>query len=236
MTQYPQNIDNNFTLPPAEATADAPSINANIGATISIETTLGIVPQGPYSTVRTRMDILEARINNPFAPAPDVTNPFYLGGSPTSGVSIRAGFGDPTVTLPSAIPGSLYLREDGYINQELYTFGTDGLWHQVLSASNTTGAVVFPTRTITTSFIIDSLGPDYSILCNASGAINVTMPLPAPGRQLVIKDISGSAFTHNITVLPHASETIDNASSRVISTNYSSLTLICGSLLNWWIV
>src|ERR1700678_2424223 len=218
MTQYPSLIDNSTTLPPANS-VDAPSINAAIGAVISIETTLGVVPQGPYSTVRTRMDILEARINNPYAPGPNVTNPFYIGGSPVSGVSIRSGFGDPGILNIPAIPGSLYLREDGYANQELYTFGTDGLWHEIVSASGAVGAVIFPTKTITANYVIDSISPDYSILCNASGAVNVTMPLPSAGRQLVIKDISGNASSHNITILPHASETIDNASSRVISTN-----------------
>jgi len=235
MTQYPNSIDNGTTLPPASG-SDASSINANIGATISIETTLGVVPQGPYSTVRTRMDILEARINNPFAPGPNVTNPFYIGGSPVSGVSIRAGFGDPTLTTPTAIPGSLYLREDGYANQELYTFGTDGFWHEIVSASGVVGAVVFPTRTITANYTIDSITPDYSILCNASGAINVTLPLPTTaGRQLVIKDITGLASTRNITILPHSSETIDGASSRVISTNYSAISVLSDSQ-NWYIM
>jgi hypothetical protein len=235
MTQYPSAIDNSTTLPPANS-VDAPSINANIGATIEIETVLGILPAGPYSTVRTRMDILESRINNPYAPGPNVTNPFYIGGTPISGVSIRAGFGDPTITLPSAIPGSLYLREDGYTNQELYTFGTDGLWHQVLSASSVPTAVIFPTRTITVSYTVDSITSDYSILCNASGAINVTLPLPTTaGRQLVIKDITGLASTRNITILPHSSETIDGASSRVISTNYSSISVLSDSQ-NWYII
>src|ERR1700722_9131105 len=92
------------------------SINDLIEAVLAIETCLGILPEGIYASVRTRLDILEARINNPNAPAPNVTNPFYLGGSPVSGVSIRDGYGDPNVGDILAVPGSLYLREDGNTN------------------------------------------------------------------------------------------------------------------------
>jgi hypothetical protein len=74
------------------------------------------------------LDILEARINNPYAPAPNVTNPFYIG---NTGVTIQDGYGDPTITLPPAIPGSLFLREDGYNNQGLYAFRPDSLWHLI---------------------------------------------------------------------------------------------------------
>jgi hypothetical protein len=109
----------------------AATINALVTSVEAIEMELGLLPAGVYATVRTRLDILEARINNPFAPAPNVPNPFYIGGSPVSGVSIQAGFGDPTITKPPAIPGSLYLREDGYNIQGLYAFRPDGYWHMI---------------------------------------------------------------------------------------------------------
>lgn len=109
----------------------AATINALVTSVEAIEQELGLLPAGVYATVRTRLDILEARINNPFAPAPNVPNPFYIGGSPVSGVSIQTGFGNPQITLPPAIPGSLYLREDGYNIQGLYAFRPDGYWHQI---------------------------------------------------------------------------------------------------------
>jgi hypothetical protein len=95
----------------------------------AIEEELGPAPAGVYASVRTRLDILEARINNPLVPAPNVENPFYIGGSPISGVSIRDGYGDPNVVLPlfTAVPGSLYLRQDGQNN--LYSLEQDGYWH-----------------------------------------------------------------------------------------------------------
>ena len=107
------------------------TINDLILAVIAIEDELGSLPAGVYASVRTRLDILEARINNPYAPAPNVNNPFYIGGSPVSGVSIQAGFGNPQTEMIPAIPGSLFLREDGYNIQGLYAFRPDGYWHQI---------------------------------------------------------------------------------------------------------
>lgn len=111
------------------------TISALIDSVNSIEEELGLDPNGVYATVRTRLDILEARINNPFAPAPNVPNPFYIGGSPVSGVSIQVGFGDPTITMPPAIPGSLYLREDGYAGTNVYSFGVDDVWKLISGGS-----------------------------------------------------------------------------------------------------
>ena len=52
------------------------AINALIEAVTTIEKVLGIVPNGIYSDVRVRLDILESRINNPTVPVP-TTNPLY---------------------------------------------------------------------------------------------------------------------------------------------------------------
>lgn len=109
-------------------TCDENVLTALLASVNSIEQELGPSPEGIYASVRTRLDILEARINNPFAPAPNVTNPFYIG---NTGVTIQDGYGDPTITLPPAIPGSLFLREDGYNNQGLYAFRPDSLWHLI---------------------------------------------------------------------------------------------------------
>jgi hypothetical protein len=109
-------------------TCDENVLTALLASVNSIEEELGPSPEGIYASVRTRLDILEARINNPFAPAPNVTNPFYIG---NTGVTIQDGMGAPPVTLPPAIPGSLFLREDGANNQGLYAFRPDGYWHLI---------------------------------------------------------------------------------------------------------
>lgn len=103
----------------------AEAINSLIDAVESIEHELGITPSGVYSDVRVRLDILEARINNPFAPAPSVENPFFIG---NDGVSISTGDGYPT---ENRLSGSLYLRKDGYNNEGLYATRPDGYWHLI---------------------------------------------------------------------------------------------------------
>lgn len=103
----------------------AEAINALIDAVESIERELGITPSGVYSDVRVRIDILEARINNPLAPGPNVENPFFIG---NDGVSISTGDGYPT---ENRVPGSLYLRKDGYDNEGVYARRPDGYWHQI---------------------------------------------------------------------------------------------------------
>lgn len=132
MTLYPNSIDDSTTLPPATGD-DAVSVNASIAAIEAIETELGILPSGVYASVRTRLDILEARVNNPYSPYPTVVNPFYIG---TTGVSIRAGIGDPNVLQLLAVPGSLYLRQDGY-SDALYSFRGDGYWLLITNGSIT---------------------------------------------------------------------------------------------------
>lgn len=103
----------------------AEAINALIEAVEAIERELGITPSGVYSDVRVRIDILEARINNPFAPAPNVENPFFIG---NDGITISTGTGFPT---ENRLPGSLYLRKDGYNNEGLYATRPDGYWHLI---------------------------------------------------------------------------------------------------------
>jgi hypothetical protein len=67
MVNYPNNIDNSLTIPPLDgyqAPFGNPTVEDLRQAIFAIETELGILPAGAYSTVRTRLDILEARINS----------------------------------------------------------------------------------------------------------------------------------------------------------------------------
>jgi hypothetical protein len=213
------------------------TINDLIGAVIAIETELGSLPAGDYASVRTRLDILEARINNPFAPAPNVENPFYIG---LSGVSIRDGYGDPNVGGISAIPGSLYLREDGYVTQGLYVYrnlnpGPGGAWYQVeLSTDDIAGGDNVQQTTITYPiYIVDGYAPDYMIFTDSSSfPIDVVLPVPTPGRVLFIKDKTGQAATYNVTVSPHGSEKIDGASTYVLNLAHAVVQLVSDGT-NW---
>lgn len=90
----------------------------------AIQLELGVNPGGVYADTRVRLDILEARINNPLVPAPNVENPFFIG---NDGVTISTGFGYPT---EDRLDGSLYLRQDGYVNEGLYSH-RNGTWHRI---------------------------------------------------------------------------------------------------------
>lgn len=102
--------------------------------------------------------------------------------------------------------------------------------HQINGGLNRT------TRTITANLTVDTTTTDDIILCNAAGAINVTLPTPTTGRVLTIKDISGAATANNITIVRHAAENIEGlASSYVINTSFQTVILTSDGT-NWWIV
>lgn len=98
------------------------------------------------------------------------------------------------------------------------------------------GGVNFTTRTITANLTVDTTTTDCVILCNAAGAITVTLPTPTAGRRLVIKDISGAATANNITIARHAAENIEGlAASYLIQVSYATVILHSDGT-NWWIV
>ena len=153
----------------------------------AIEQELGLLPSGVYSTVRVRLDILEARINNPLAPSPTVTNPFTIG---LSGVTLESGFGVPT---QSRTPGSLFLREDGYVDQGLYAYRPDGQWHIIntdqatfagdLSGSITTQTVVGIQNNLVKSGILSSNQDGYALLWNNTDQLLEFTQLEIPVQQ-----------------------------------------------------
>ncbi|GAB2834330.1 hypothetical protein GCM10027043_40570 [Ferruginibacter profundus] len=76
---------------------------------------------------------------------------------------------------------------------------------------------------------------DYTIVCNNTGAITITLPAAAgcSGRVYVIKKIS--AALNNVTVDGNASETIDGATTRVLTTQYESV-MIQSNGTSWYIL
>ena len=77
---------------------------------------------------------------------------------------------------------------------------------------------------------------DYTILCDATTA-SFTVTLPASSgatrRMYVIKKIDSSANT--VTIDGNASETIDGATTKVLTTQYASYTIQCNGS-NWFII
>lgn len=134
MTNYPFNIDNNITLPGVSGSSqEDTAITALRSAVFAIEVELGITPSGIYPDVRTRLDILEARINLSVPPTiftndGYVKSPLFIWNVPQNLIlSISDGLGVPT---ENRLSGSLYMRGDGTANNELYV-RRDGYWYPI---------------------------------------------------------------------------------------------------------
>ncbi len=79
---------------------------------------------------------------------------------------------------------------------------------------------------------------DHNILVDAtSAAVQITLPtaVTLAGQEFMIKDWRGQAATHNITIATTSSQTIDGASTKVISTNYGSVRVVSDGS-NWAII
>lgn len=61
---------------------------------------------------------------------------------------------------------------------------------------------------------------------DTTAARTLTLPAPSATLYLVVKDVSGSAATNNITVNPAGAQTIDGASSFVIDANHMAVTIV----------
>lgn len=124
MSNYPFSFDSNITLPGVSGSSQEDvAITALRSAVFAIEIELGITPSGIYPDVRTRLDILESRLQ--FGISPQIPNdgyvksPLYIWNVPQGiTLSISDGYGAPT---ENRLDGSLYMRGgDGYANNQLY--------------------------------------------------------------------------------------------------------------------
>ena len=83
-------------------------------------------------------------------------------------------------------------------------------------------------------------GDDKSVyLSNSGTTYAITLPAAdsTAGRFYIIKDISSTASTANITVTAAGSDSIDGASTYVIASNYGSATFINrGNSINWDVI
>lgn len=99
--------------------------------------------------------------------------------------------------------------------------------HTVKSASALTGPVVGTTRTVTTTYTVDSITPDYDLYCDTTGgAFTVTLPTATVGRQLAIIDAKGNFGTANLTVTTTGGAKIAGLSTvKVLSAPWSVFQL-----------
>jgi hypothetical protein len=95
------------------------------------------------------------------------------------------------------------------------------------------GSVSHSVVTKTTSYT--ATASDYTIICNNSGGITITLPAAsgAPGRVYVIKKISG--LLSNVTIDPNGSETIDGFATRILTLQFETAMIQCDGT-GWYIL
>jgi hypothetical protein len=83
----------------------------------------------------------------------------------------------------------------------------------------------FPVRTNQSGSTIDVLASDYYVGVNGTG-ITINLPVsPITGKQYVIKDESGTAYTNHITLSGNG-HTIDGSATLTMAANYISIQVI----------
>ena len=91
-------------------------------------------------------------------------------------------------------------------------------------------------RTATATTYTALVTDHYIGVTSTAAARTINLPAAATvgaGKTYIVKDESGAAGTNNITLDGNASETIDGAATKAISTNYGVLRIICDGS-NWF--
>jgi hypothetical protein len=208
------------------------AINALVEAVEAVERELGITPSSVYANVRARLDVIEARINNPFAPSPDVENPFIIG---NDGVTISVGDGYPT---ENRLPGSLFLRKDGYEGEGLYSRAADNIWYPVTPvAAVPRPTIAAGTQTASTGTVVFSnangltfgMSGSSAITASHNGISNIKVSAGTTSNNLsaiTFSNSNGISFGINASTLTASHNGISNinVSAGTTSNNLSALT------------
>lgn len=91
-----------------------------------------------------------------------------------------------------------------------------------LASASTTTTLSQNIRT-STNASTSVLTTDFCVLINVASAATVTLPAGTQKQMFYIGDVSGAAFTNNITINTTSSQNIDNQTSYVIKSNYGGL-------------
>jgi hypothetical protein len=161
-----------------------------------------------------------------------------IGSTPGTSPTVTSGSGTPSTTQTS---GSIYLNTST-TNTGLYT-RQNSAWSQLISSSVSTLTApvteAISTNTSHSIYTVDSTTGSYDgvILHNRSGFTTYVMPAPTAGRQIIIRDITGSIETtatngtnantgfitgtgtnsNTIFIAPHGTESFNTSSGFVLS-------------------
>lgn len=101
------------------------------------------------------------------------------------------------------------------------------------STLHVTGSVAMSITTKTANYT--ATASDYTIVCNNSGAITISLPAASgcSGRIYVIKKIS--AVANNVVIDPNGAETIDGAATKTLTVQYES-AMIQSNGTSWFVL
>lgn len=63
-------------------------------------------------------------------------------------------------------------------------------------------------------------------LVSTAAARSLTLPAPAASMYIVLKDVTGSCQTNNITINPNGAQTIDGSATYVVDWNYAAVIIV----------
>ena len=112
------------------------------------------------------------------------------------------------------------------VTGSLSVSGSQSVFHQY-------GGLRYFPRIVTTLPYTASLN-DYVIAVSASAGAGVQLPSSDFGKSFIVKDVSGSAQSNNITITAAGGELINGSANVQIDSSYGSLTFVYfGAGIGW---
>lgn len=107
------------------------------------------------------------------------------------------------------------------------------------STETFTGNVLIPTTAgcpaYASTITLTATSPYWEGVNTSTGAVTVNLPVAAQGIPFLIQDCTGNAVSHNITVAPNGSNTINGVNSNMtLSTAYGASAVIGTSATAWF--
>lgn len=239
---------------PGSSVSTLSTVNSNVGTfgTASSSVAITVNAKGLVTAVgSTPIQIAESQVTNLLSDLASKQGSITIGaiGSQTPNATALA-LSNNVLSIQSADPSN-----PGVINNTTQTLGsgTKTITGNTLIANNTSsvatiggtlstaihtinGGLNGTTRTASANLILDTTTTDRFVFLSANRAITVTLPAITCGRDLWLKDISGTISTNNVLLTQTASAKIEGISTgRTLRTNYGAWHVV-SDCTNWWLV
>ena len=117
---------------------------------------------------------------------------------------------------------------------------SDGIPYYISNSTAETSLVGGGVGTTTTGTTLVTADPAPAVagtmyLCNAASAFNVTLPTAAAAGNGGTVDVCKASGANDVTVLRAGSDTINGATSQLVSVLYSNVTLVSDGTDKWYI-